>query len=83
MAKKKTPEFAFCEPVMAVAAGLWHIRRVGPEGPKLGGNATAPLCWSSRGWDWINGWDLDVEITPHHLGHCCPECRKLYEEAIL
>jgi len=74
------PEYAFCEPVTASSHSRWHIRKVGPEGLKLGGGASAPLCFPERGWDWINGWDLEVAITEQHLGCACQMCRKLYEE---
>ena len=81
MAKRKTaPEvrFAFCESVFAVPNGTWHIRAVGEEGLKLGGGASAPLC--GFGGHWQNGWDLNVEITEHHLAHACPKCVAAYRE---
>ena len=71
-------KFSFCEPVWATGRSRWHIRKVGPEGLKLGGGANAPLCWNPD--EWQNGWDLDVEITEHHLGHSCPRCVELYRE---
>lgn len=56
------PEFAFCEPVSATDISPWHIRRVGPEGLKLGGGIpTPPLCGRESV---IRGWDLKGEVTP-------------------
>jgi hypothetical protein len=54
-------EFAFCEPVSATATSPWHIRRVGPEGLKLGGGIpTPPLCGRESV---IRGWDLTSAVT--------------------
>lgn len=73
-------EWAFCEPVWVTGPDPWHIRRVGKGGLKLSGGADAPLCFAGR--DWINGWDLDVDITPEHLEHACPRCVARYKQAV-
>lgn len=71
------PKYSFCEPACGI--GPWHIREVGSEGIKLGGVAKEPLCFSlAPDRKWINGWDLDVQITEHHLEHACPKCVELY-----
>ena len=60
-AEPVVPEFAFCEPVTATPTSPWHIRRVGPEGLKLGGGIpTAPLCGRESV---IRGWDLTSGVT--------------------
>lgn len=68
--------YTFCESTHASPYSLWHLREL--DGPRrLGGGVTRPLC----GREWINGWDLDVELTPHHLeNNCCPECLRIYRE---
>jgi hypothetical protein len=68
--------YRFCESVAATGAGPWHIRKLGPKGVMLGGGIdTRSLCGHVR-----IGWDLDVELTDHHLGHSCKECVRLYRE---
>jgi hypothetical protein len=83
-------KYSFCEGVHAGPNTRWHIRKLSREGPKLtGGIDTTTLCGrvapfgvekkdSSSGW---GGWDLQVEITKHHLDHCCPECATAYRKA--
>ena len=66
---------AFCETMFASGVTPWHIRKLGPAGRKLGGGADTPsLCGKDVAWD------LSVEITAHHLTHCCLYCRQIFEE---
>jgi len=68
------PTHAFCETMTAGAFAPWHIRKLTTAGRKLGGGSDTPaLCGRKVAWD------LSVEITPHHLTHCCLECRQKYE----
>lgn len=72
-------KLAFCERVTATATSPWHIRRVGPEGLKLGGNAPdTTLCGASLG----KGWDLKTPVTDEmvqRLGNAaCWGCRDAY-----
>ena len=53
---------------------------MGEEGLKFTGGALAPLCWPDA--KWLGGWDLDVDITEHHLRHSCPDCVRLYKDAL-
>jgi len=76
------PPFAFCEPSFAGSLRPWCIRRVGPEGLKLGGGVPdGALC---KRWS-CNGWDLRVRIRPGHFecranerATVCPECAAEY-----
>ncbi len=71
---KKIPQFAFCETVFASGSSPWHIRKLTNQGLKLGGGAdTKSLC------DREMAWDLKVEITPHHLTHCCHKCAQKFQ----
>lgn len=65
------PRFTFCESVAAGSRSRWHIREIpAGEAPKFGGGITTPsLCRRVE-----RGWDLEVVITEHHLGHACAEC---------
>jgi len=66
---------SFCEKATAGPWSRWHIRPLTEIGRKLGGGAdTVALCGTKVAWD------LAVEITEHHLTHCCPECAKRYKE---
>ena len=65
--------FSFCETVTASGTTPWHIRKLTARGRKLTGGADTPaLCGREVSWD------LDVSITAHHLGHCCPKCKEVY-----
>ena len=67
------PKYSFCEPVMAGPNSAWHIRELTGVGRKLGGGAdTKSLCGREMGWD------LDVELSEHHLSHACKECVEAY-----
>lgn len=64
------PAFSFCESVTATSSSPWHIRRLDSAGKKLGGGITTPsLCGLAT-----RGWDLEVEITEHHLKYSCKRC---------
>jgi len=65
--------FSFCETVWATGTSPWHIRRLTDVGRKPGGGADTPaLCGRQVAWD------LEVEITEHHLGHACQACVAAY-----
>lgn len=67
-------KYSFCESVYATSTSPWHIRQLSTEGPMFGGGIdTASLCGRV-----VEGWDLEVEITPHHLSHACPVCAAKY-----
>lgn len=68
-------QYYFCETVTARPLGPWHIRPAGNKGRCPGGGAdTEALCGLEMAWD------LEVDITPHHLNHsACTRCRELYE----
>lgn len=68
---------AFCEPVYAGPLAPWHIRPLTVKGPKFGGGAdTLALC------DREVAWDLNVNITEHHLGHSCKACVEAFRKLI-
>ena len=70
-----SPTHSFCETMFASGVTPWHIRKLTEVGRKLGGGAdTESLCGKRVSWD------LNVEITPHHLTHCCLYCRRIYEQ---
>lgn len=76
-------QFRFCEPVWATPYSKWHIRKAKDDEPmKLGGGAGPPLCFIEDDKEWTNGWDLDVELTKHHLTgkHVCQRCVELLKE---
>lgn len=65
----KEPRFSFCETASAGPQTPWHIRELTEVGFKFSGGADSlGLCGRKVGWD------LNVAITQHHLGHCCKEC---------
>lgn len=66
---------SFCEGVMAGSQSPWHLRRLTKHGRKLGGGIDTPsLCGRVKP---PYGWDLKVEITPHHLWHACKSCVRI------
>jgi hypothetical protein len=73
--------FSFCESVTATSYSKWHIRRLTKAGKKFGGGIdTGSLCGLIKLP--LGGWDLEVDITKHHLTHCCSKCKALYLEEI-
>lgn len=71
--------YSFCERVWAGPSSPWHIRRLSSAGRKLGGGIdTRSLCGRIVPPEG-KGWDLDVEITSHHLTHSCKACVAEYE----
>lgn len=65
-----THGFSFCESVHATSHSPWHIRPLTEAGKKLGGGVdTESLCLIVS-----RGWDLEVDITEHHLKHACKRC---------
>lgn len=63
---------SFCESVWAGPLSRWHLRWLDDTGPKFGGGiTTTSLCGKVD-----SGWDLEVEVTAHHLeNNVCPWCR--------
>lgn len=74
-------KYSFCEGVLATSRSKWHIRELTGAGRRLsGGVDTQSLC-GRVGSPNLNGWDLKVEITEHHLEHnTCPECLRVWQE---
>ncbi len=70
----KSDQFSFCESVFASSKPWWHIRALTAKGRKTGGGAdTLSLCGRAVSWD------LDVEITDHHLKmNTCTACSAEY-----
>lgn len=65
--------FVFCESINASGISPWHIRKLTDKGLKLGGGAdTDTLCGREMAWD------LNVDITEHHLTHCCKKCAEVF-----
>jgi hypothetical protein len=65
--------FSFCEQANASGTTPWHIRRLSAAGRKPSGGADTPsLCGRTVSWD------LEGEVTPHHLTHCCQRCAAVY-----
>ncbi len=77
--------YSFCESTTAVS-NYWHIRRLDDTGKHTGGGITTsslcglvkPLTMNSG----VGGWDVSVDITPHHGEHNCPECWGLLLEEL-
>lgn len=66
--------YSFCETATAGPMAPWHIRELTDKGRKLGGGADTPaLCGRAVAWD------LQVDMTLHHLKHCCVQCKKQYD----
>lgn len=72
-------DHSFCESVHATGTSPWHIRELTAAGRKLGGGADTPaLC----GRDLCKGWDLNVEMTDHHLSHACKKCVEVFHTLV-
>jgi hypothetical protein len=70
-------KYAFCETVTAGGRTPWHIRKLTDKGHRYGGGAdTLALCGRKVSWD------VDVEITEHHLTHSCKGCVEQYRKEI-
>lgn len=69
--------YKFCESRWATSTSPWHIRALTDKGPKYGGGADTPsLC------DLKVAWDVDVDITNHHLTHACSPCVAAYVQTV-
>ncbi len=66
--------------VSETATALWHyhLRRMGPEGPKPGGGAGPALCGAKLGWDVNLPVEVFMSLEAHDTFKPCEECRKLY-----
>ena len=72
--------FSFCEGVWATSGSPWHIRKLTDQGQKLGGGIDTPSLCGRVGPPKTNGWDLEVELTEHHLEHnSCKICKEIYD----
>jgi hypothetical protein len=65
--------------VSETATSTWHyhLRRIGPEGPKYGGGAGKALCGANLGWDTripVRHYGQKSEHIPEHY---CAECAAL------
>lgn len=70
-------KYSFCESMYATGSSPWHVRLLTEKGRKLGGGAdTSALCGRQVAWD------LSVELTQHHLTHCCRSCASLLETRV-
>lgn len=71
--------FSFCESVFAGPKSPWHLRKLNPRsGQKFsGGIDTKFLCREQH----VNGWDLEVPITEHHLNEVA--CKKCLAEFVI
>lgn len=71
--------FSFCETTAAI---VWHIRQLGPAGPKYGGGADTPtLCGGQAAWDVqceIN--EATLTFRPGQPGNPCKVCLQRYKE---
>jgi hypothetical protein len=81
----EVPKYAFCESVFANATARWHIREIKDKLYLTGGINSSSLCGNVKpfGPDLgaVGGWDVNVKITEHHLGHACPKCVEAYRKA--
>ena len=75
MAKEiKKGDVVICETASSVYA--YHLRVVGPEGPKMGGGAPDALCGKKVGWD--TSIPLSAYGIRDHLpSHWCKKCLEL------
>lgn len=73
-------EYSFCEPTTAVT-NLWHIRKLDETGKHItGGITTSSLCYKVKGPD---GFDVIMDITRHHLTHCCKDCATIFRSEVV
>lgn len=69
--------YSFCETYSASGSTPWHIRVLSDQGPKLSGGADTPsLCGRTVAWD------IKVDLSAHHLSHCCVSCKEKYDSAL-
>jgi hypothetical protein len=81
--KKYPKKYSFCEPSTVTGSGHWCIRELTEEGPFFtGGVDTKSLCGRVDP-DHFGGWDINVDITEHHLKHACPKCTKVYKSILM
>jgi len=71
--------YSFCESMTAVSNN-WHIRKLDDTGKHASGGITTPsLCGTVKPIpDGLGGWDVTVDITPHHVAHNCQQCGELF-----
>ncbi len=68
-------DYSFCETITAGGATPWHIRPLTAKGQMFGGGAdTIALCGR------VVAWDVAVDLTKHHLSHCCKKCLEQFME---
>lgn len=63
----------------------WHIRKLDETGKHSGGGiTTASLCGNVKPLpDGLGGWDVIVDITPHHVAHNCQRCGELFQAEVV
>lgn len=80
-------EYSFCEPSTATTT-LWHIRKLDETGKHpTGGITTSSLCRKVKPTGpehgALGGWDVSVDITRHHLTHCCRDCATIFRSEVI
>lgn len=76
--KNTLKKYSYMEFATAGPSSPWHIRELTEQGRKLtGGIDTPSLCGRT-----YNGWDLSVEMSPHHDSHTCLKCFREYQRRI-
>lgn len=75
-----TENYSFCESTTAIC-DHWHIRQLDKTGKHINGGITTPsLCNVVRPLpEGMGGWDVAVDITPHHGEHNCQLCWELLQ----
>jgi hypothetical protein len=67
-------DLLFCEPVVAGPRSPWCLRFVGEKGEMYGGGIDTPsLCGLVT--PEMNGWDIDVPVTPGLLENTALVCQ--------
>jgi len=75
-------EYSLCESAYAGPQNKWHIRKLTDVGPKFGGGIDTPSLCGLIGPPQGNGWDINVDITEHHLDeNVCKHCHREYRLA--
>jgi len=75
--------YSFCESTTATS-NHWHIRKLDESGKHSGGGITTPsLCGVVKPLpEGLGGWDVVVDITPHHGEHNCQQCWARLQETL-
>ena len=76
--------YSFCESTTAIK-NTWHIRKLDETGTHLGGGITTPsLCGHVKptSMGGLGGWDVRVDITPHHGAGNCQQCWEQFQKEL-